>query len=178
MTSKLIPRSRIKLGQYFLGIGRLNKFHQHDWPFVTTPLTQLNIFESKEGAIDTGIEYSYLLPTSRYWDLTVGVTNGRTFGHSHGDGPIPLWPTTYARLATYLEPFSRPTEIGVSTLYRQANDGKKFTFAGLDLTSKLRQGRILRSLIHSGNMVEETKPLMVKRLKRLQYICMHNTALC
>ena len=44
-TSKLIPRSRLKMGQYFLAIGRLNKFHQHDWPFVITPLTQLNVFE-------------------------------------------------------------------------------------------------------------------------------------
>ena len=157
-TSKIVPRSRIKLGQYFLGIGRLNKFHQHDWPFITVPLTQLDIFDSKEGIIDTGIEYSYLLPTESYWDLTVGVTNGRTFGHSHGDGPIPLWPTTYGRLSTYFEPFGLQTETGFSVLYRETNKKLKTTLLGYDITSKKRYGQILRYLLQGEVWWKRTKP--------------------
>ena len=167
MTSKIIPRSRIKLGQYFLGIGRLNKFHQHDWPFITVPLTQLNIFDSKEGIIDTGIEYSYLLPSSRYWDLTFGVTNGRTFGHSHGDGPLPLWPTTYARLSTYLEILGLMTETGVSTLYRQANNQTKTTLVGYDLTSKMRYGQILRYLIQGEIWWKRIEPKLGEKSEML-----------
>lgn len=34
----LIPRSTIKVGKFFLGLGRLNRFHRHDWYFTNTPL--------------------------------------------------------------------------------------------------------------------------------------------
>ena len=36
-SSKLIPRGRVKVGQFFLGIGRLNQIHQHDWVFTRAP---------------------------------------------------------------------------------------------------------------------------------------------
>src|SRR3990172_3242180 len=81
-SSKLIPRSRIRLGQFFLGVGRLNQMHRHDWPFTNTPRVQKKIFSGDEGLLDTGLEYSLLLPVPFYLDLTLGITSGYTFGHS------------------------------------------------------------------------------------------------
>ena len=36
-SSKLVPRSTIKVGQFFLGVGRLNRIHRHEWPFISAP---------------------------------------------------------------------------------------------------------------------------------------------
>src|SRR5436309_5351 len=43
-STKLIPRSRFRVGQYFLSVGRLNQFHRHDWPFTSAPTVQENFF--------------------------------------------------------------------------------------------------------------------------------------
>ena len=48
-------------GQVFLNVGRLNGFHQHDWPFATAPRMQRDFFSPAEdtvhaeGASDTGV---------------------------------------------------------------------------------------------------------------------------
>ena len=34
-TNKIVDGMRFKLGQFFLGVGRINQVHQHDWPFIT-----------------------------------------------------------------------------------------------------------------------------------------------
>src|SRR3989338_6739695 len=53
-SSKLVPRSRIKVGQYFLGIGRLNRIHRHEWNFISAPEVHQRFFGS-EGLLDTGL---------------------------------------------------------------------------------------------------------------------------
>ena len=78
-SSKLLQGLRFKLGTFFLGVGRLNQFHQHDWPFISAPRVQSEFF-ADEGIHDTGLEVSYLLPTDHYWDITVGVTDGYQWG--------------------------------------------------------------------------------------------------
>lgn len=148
-SSKLIPRSRFRIGQYFLGIGRLNQFHRHDWPFISAPKVHSD-FLNEEGIQDTGIEYAYLLPTSFYLDLTVGITNGWVFGHSHTQGTKPNVPTHYARLATYVDLFSDGgMQTGLNYLGRKDSAGENTTLLGLDLTAKWRQDKILRFLLQS-----------------------------
>ncbi|MBO9668062.1 MAG: hypothetical protein J7501_14775, partial [Bdellovibrio sp.] len=100
-SSKLIPDLRFKLGTFFLGVGRLNQFHQHDWPFISAPKVQSTFF-ADEGVHDTGLEFTYLLPTDSYWDITLGVTNGYQFGE---DDPQekPDAPTHYIRPSTFID---------------------------------------------------------------------------
>src|SRR5690606_122720 len=76
-SSKLLNRVRMKLGQYFLGIGRLNRFHRHDWPFTLVPKVHSTFFDSNgEGVVDTGVEVSWLIPASFFLEWTLGITNG------------------------------------------------------------------------------------------------------
>ncbi|MBM4254128.1 MAG: hypothetical protein FJ146_19350 [Deltaproteobacteria bacterium] len=138
-SSKLIPRSRFRLGQFFLGLGRLNHFHRHDWPVVTAPKSQLEFFGS-EGAFDTGAEYTYLAPLPFFLELTAGVTNGWTYGHVHNAGVKPRVPTTYGRAATYLSlPAGGGMQTAVNYLTRKSAQGDSMTLSGIDLTAKWRQ---------------------------------------
>lgn len=135
-STKLIPRSRFRLGQYFLGIGRLNQFHRHDWPFITAPKVHRNFF-GQEGLLDTGVEYSYLTPLPFYLDLTVGITNGWTFGHTHTQGLQPKMPTHYLRAVTYFNlPWNGGTQVGLNYVGRVDSTGQQTLIAGFDITAK------------------------------------------
>jgi len=81
----LIPKTNIRLGLMFPDVGRLNGIHQHDWPFTTTPLVH-NELLGEEGLLDTGIEFRYLFPWTFWQELSIGIYNGKTFGHSHAHG--------------------------------------------------------------------------------------------
>ncbi len=156
-SSKLIPRSRFKIGQFFLGIGRLNRFHQHDWPFIRAPKVHETFFDS-EGVFDSGVEYGYLLPTEFYLDLTIGVTSGYRYGHAHTSGSKPLVPTHYMRLASFKEISSTDGLLySINYLGRvdeQKNDMKIF---GLETVVKLRTGKILNYLFQSEIWFRNTK---------------------
>lgn len=149
-SSRLIPRSRFQVGQFFLGVGRLNQIHQHDWPFIRAPKVHQTFFDS-EGVFDSGLQYSYLLPTSRYWELSAGVTSGYRYGHAHTAGSKPRSPTHYFRAETFNE-FSASTDglkVGVNYLGRiddQQNDTK---IGGLDVVAKWREGKRLVWMIQS-----------------------------
>lgn len=145
-STKLIPRSRFRLGQFFLGFGRLNRFHRHDWPFTTAPTVITDFFQAQEGVLDSGAEYSYLLPTSFYLDFTAGITNGWVFGHAHTLGKKPALPTHYARLATYTGLGSGGAEAGLNYVGRKDEDGTRFSYLGLDLTAKWREEQRLKWL--------------------------------
>lgn len=148
-SSKLIPRSRFKVGQFFLGVGRLNRFHRHDWPFTTAPYVHRTVF-ADEAASDTGVEFGTLLPLPFYLDLTLGITNGWVFGHAHTLGNKPLFPTHYARLVTYQDLFSGGgTETGLNYLGRRSDTGINMTLLGLDSTAKWRTGKTLTFLLQS-----------------------------
>lgn len=156
-STKLIPQSKFKIGKFFLGVGRLNGFHQHDWPFISAPKVHReflvpgseNSFQA-EGASDSGAEYSWLLPTDRFYELTLGITNGYCFGHCHKEGERPPLPLVYLHPTTFFE-----TEagggylIGASFLARTNASGQKTQLYGLDLTYKRREARTLALLVQS-----------------------------
>jgi len=145
-SSKLIPRTNFKLGQFFLGIGRINRFHQHDWPFTRAPKVHRSFF-AKEGIFDSGLEVNYILPSLSGSNLTMGLTSGHKYGHSHTEGAKPKTPTHYARYSHFLE-FDSLTglDIGTSYLGRQDALSNKMSLLGLDLTFKHRVGRHLDKL--------------------------------
>jgi hypothetical protein len=142
-STKMIPRSRFKIGQFFLGIGRLNHIHQHDWAFTEAPKVH-ETFLGDEGVFDAGVEYGYLLPTEFYLDLTVGVTSGHRFGHAHTSGSKPLVPTHYLKLATFSE-FSSTNGLLFSLSYLGRTDEQKnqIKLTGAELVAKWREGKRL-----------------------------------
>ena len=137
-SAKLIDGFRFKLGQFFLGVGRVNQTHQHDWPFISPTVLQRELFASDEGVIDTGLEFAALLPLPFYLDLTVGVTNGRDFGHSHVEDDLPKTPTHYVRMVSFKEIGPMPTQFGVNFLGRTSAIGERMQLWGLDVAAKLR----------------------------------------
>lgn len=146
-SSTLIPRSNIRLGQFFLGIGRLNRLHRHEWPIIFAPRVQKEFF-GPEGALDSGLEYSYLAPLPFFLQATVGVGNGWTYGHSHDEGEKPKQPTHYARLASYFElGAGGGAETGLNFLSRTAASGERMTLMGLDFTAKWREASVLNVLL-------------------------------
>jgi hypothetical protein len=146
-SSVLIPRSNLRFGQYFLGIGRLNRFHRHEWPMIETPLVHKRFFD-EEGVLDTGIEYSYLVPVDLYLEVTAGVTNGFVYGHSHSEGEKPKSPTQYARVASSIPlPLQGYSQIGINYLTRTDSAGLKAVIFGSDFTAKWRTGRTLDFLL-------------------------------
>lgn len=149
-STKLIPRSRFRVGQFFLGVGRLNQFHQHDWPFITAPKIHRTVFHANEGALDTGGEYTYLLPLPFFLEITGGLTNGFIFGHDHGAGTRPLMPTHYLRGATYAGlPGDGGAQIGLNYIGRTDDAGKKLTLLGVDLTAKWKEATVTQMLFQS-----------------------------
>jgi len=157
-TSKLIPRSNIRVGQFFLGVGRLNRFHRHEWPMVYAPRVH-EAFFGAEGALDSGIEYSYLAPLPFYLEATVGVTNGWTYGHSHNEGEKPKKPTHYGRLATYLDlPLEGGAQVAYNFLSRTDAANDKTTLNGIDLTAKWRGGGVLNFLLQGEAWLRDKEP--------------------
>jgi hypothetical protein len=148
-SSKLIPSSRIKAGKFFLGVGRLNQFHQHDWPFVSAPRVQSEFF-ADEGITDSGLEYSVLLPTDSYWDITFGVTNGYSWGESEVPPEKPDIPTHYIHPVNFVD-FGETGALqwGMNYLGRTDAAGIKTQLYGLDFVFKKMTAKTLDFLFQS-----------------------------
>lgn len=147
-SSKLIPNLRFKAGMFFLGVGRLNQFHQHDWAFISAPKVQSEFF-ADEGVHDTGLEFTYLLPTDSYWDITVGVTDGYQFGEED-TVEKPHVPTHYIRPSTFIDfGDAGGLQIGFNYLGRTDGQGLQTQLTGLDFVFKKKEGNFNRWLFQS-----------------------------
>lgn len=178
-SSKLIPRSRFKTGKFLLGVGRVNQFHQHDWPFITAPRVQREFFNTKESttvdaesASDTGFEFSTLLPLPFYLDLTLGVTNGYCWGHCHGEELRPATPVHYVRPATFISFGESGSGLlfALNYLGHKEGTGLKRTLIGMDATYKSREGKNLKWLIQSeiwNQNIEESNDPEIENGSRL-----------
>jgi uncharacterized coiled-coil protein SlyX len=66
----LLPRdTSLKLGKFFVGFGKHNLLHAHQFPFIDRPLINQATF-GDEGLKEPGLGLSYLLPTSWFSELT------------------------------------------------------------------------------------------------------------
>ena len=148
-SSKLLPRTNLRLGKFFLSIGRLNRFHRHDWAFMDAPKVH-RVFFGAEGIFDSGLEYSLVLPFQHTFNLTAGVTSGYQFGHSHTAGAKPKVPTHYFRFSTFF-PFKTTSgmDLGFSYLGRVDAHNNEEGYAGVDLTAKWKGVRKNRWLLQS-----------------------------
>ena len=148
-SSKIIPRGRFRIGQMFPSFGRLQRFHQHDWPFISAPEAHTRFFDD-EGIIDTGAELSYLLPLPHFVELTLGVTSGWTFGHTHNEGAKPNVPTHFSRLATSFGVGGLgDAELGLNYVSRTSFEDTETNLFGLDFVAKKRNARTLKYLAQS-----------------------------
>lgn len=156
-SNKIIPGVRAKVGQFFLGVGKLNPAHQHDWAFTLSPMFQRSFFDD-EGVFDSGLEVAGLLPLPFYADLTVGLTSGHRYGHSHTAGSKPDAPTHYARLSFFTE-FGAASgfEYALNYLGRTDAAGTALKLAGLDLTYKVRRAKMLSYLLQSEIWYKDEK---------------------
>lgn len=157
-SSKLIPRAKFRAGKFFLAVGRLNSVHRHDWPFTSAPKVHETFFHS-EAVNDTGVEFNVMLPTSFYWSVTAGLTNGRTFGHAHDLGEKPEVPVHYIRSAHYWDlPQQGGLQVGFNYLGRTNAAGTEFTYLGIDSVAKWREGSFFRWLIQSEIWMRTQSP--------------------
>jgi hypothetical protein len=148
-SSRLLPRTKFRIGQYFLGVGRLNHFHRHEWPFVSAPLIHSKLF-GDEGVIDTGGELAWIAPLPFYMDVTAGIANGWVFGHTHDAGAKPRQPTQYTRIGSYSDlPYDGGIQWGSTLLRRMDAWGGSTMIAGIDATAKWREGTYLKWLVQS-----------------------------
>lgn len=162
-SSKLFNLSTVKIGKFFMGFGRLNRFHRHDWVFTEAPLVQKSFF-GNEGAKDTGFEIKRNL-VSIGSTLTVGLTSGNEFNHNedhdhdhsgsnsseeHDHSKMAKTPTTYLRYAKFWD-FSttRGLEVGLNYVNRMDAESKKYQYSGLDLVYKNRVGKFVQTLIQA-----------------------------
>lgn len=143
-SSKLVPRTSFKIGKFLLGVGRLNQVHRHDWPFTEAPKSHREFF-ADESASDTGAELRFLLPTRRYMDLTVGVTDGYCYGHCHVEGDRPKRPLFYLRPSVFFDQGGGSGILmGLNFLSRKNHTGVQTDLFGFDLVHKVREGRNLK----------------------------------
>lgn len=148
-TSKLVPNSRLRFGKFLLNVGLLNSTHQHDWAFISAPKVQAE-FLSEENISDTGAEFTTQLPLEGHWDLTLGMTNGYTFGHSHEEGEAPKVPTHYIRPVNIADLGETGTlQWGLNYLGRTDADTVQTQLYGLDFLfkspEKASQGFLLQA---------------------------------
>lgn len=157
----------LKVGQFFLGVGRLNQIHQHDWPFLTTPLIHSTVMDSEEGALDTGLETKWLSPWFPATEISLGVTNGWTFGHSHTKGTKPREPLIYARVTVFgdseLLGFTNAASgvlLGASWVRRRPDRkaDSDLDLFGVDLTLKIREANRLLWLWTSEGWYRRLQP--------------------
>lgn len=156
---KLFDGSTIKLGKFFLGFGRLNRFHRHDWIFTDAPVYHQDFF-GFEGVKDTGVEYTKLAGGDWNTKATIGVTTGQEFNHVHGhdhededdheDEGSPHTPTGYIRISNFFEfTTQHGLEAGLNYVSRTDGEGTRFYYAGLDFIYKDREGRVLNNVIQA-----------------------------
>ena len=136
-SNKLFSGLSVRAGQFFLGVGRLNRIHRHDWPFISSPKVVEEYF-GDEGILDSGLEMSYLAPLLFYLNITAGVTNGRTFGHSCGEtGEKPKVPTHYVRVGSFVDAEDAlALSLGLSFLGNENSKGEDKKLFGFDATAK------------------------------------------
>lgn len=159
ISNSLLENTVFKVGKYFLGFGRINRFHRHDWVFTDAPIIQKAFF-GNEGVKDTGIELKFNLP-SLTSTLTVGITGGQEFNHvvhDHGDNDEDdsshtkkgKSPTGYLRWA-YFHEFStlKGFELGANILNRRDEESIAYQYAGIDFIYKDRIGKVVENLIQA-----------------------------
>ncbi len=154
-SSNIIAGDTIRIGQFFLGVGKLNRIHRHEWAFTTAPFFFEEFFND-EGVVDTGVEYIARIGTALNLQLTAGITKGAEFSHQHEEheheneeehGGNAQWPTHYFRLGGFWEmTTTQGLEYGLNHLIKKDAEKTVGRYSGLDITYKKRVGKVLETM--------------------------------
>ena len=153
---------QIKAGKYLVGFGQLNIVHPHAWAFVERPLFH-QVYFGPDGFNDIGFNFSFILPTSFYSNLDLGIFKGD--GIAHGELADPTEesiadhrgrsPIFVGRLGTFFA-LSDYSDLGVGlngsfgvhakmdlnalgdTTAAMINKSLNYTYTGLDFKFKYR----------------------------------------
>ncbi|MFU8896200.1 MAG: zinc-regulated TonB-dependent outer membrane receptor [Gammaproteobacteria bacterium] len=80
ITTRALPAGlQAKFGKFLSDVGYINKQHPHSWDFSDRPLVNELLF-SDHGLQETGIQLSWLAPTTQYLRLGVEALQGETSG--------------------------------------------------------------------------------------------------
>ncbi len=157
--STIIPRTNIRLGRMFPDVGRINGIHQHDWYFTTPPIVHEKLL-AYEGILDDGIEFHFLFPWFFWQELSLGIFNGKMFGHAHDEGERKQNPLYTLHLKQFF-PISEywGTQFGFSFLrwHPDTNPRKWNEQFGLDFFLKFSQGKLKSFIFQSEIWYRETK---------------------
>lgn len=156
---RVLEQANLKVGKFFLGFGRLNRFHRHDWIFTEAPMYHKAFF-GNEGVKDTGLEYSKIVGGDLNWKATIGLVSGQEFDHIHEhdhDGveeeehsEQPYAPTGYLRLSGFHEFTTQEgLEVGLNFITRSDEEGARYHFAGIDFIYKDRFNQFVRNLVQA-----------------------------
>lgn len=168
-TSMLIPHTRVRMGQFFLPIGRLNSTHRHEWPFIFAPEVQKSFF-GNEGIADSGFEFTSQLPTSHPFEVSMGMTQGWTFGHTHNEGFKPKVPTHYARFSTFFDLKQKGgLQTSINALRRVDSNNIDTTLIGLDSMLKWRERKTLPFLLQAELWWRSIKPFRERSSEAVGY---------
>jgi hypothetical protein len=165
-SSTFIPGHRLKFGKFFLAYGRLNQFHQHDWPITLAPRVHDEIF-SFEGISQPGLEVAKTLNLPVYIDITMGIVDGKQWSHEHHheeedheENFTPSHPTFYIHPVTFFDfGQGQGLQLGASFLKRDDIEKRETEIKSLDITFKKRTGALLETLfqfeLHSEYSYEQ-----------------------
>ncbi len=89
-TSSLPWGLTLSAGRFMSGIGRLNRQHSHNWDFIDTPLVYEKFFGG-HGVKETGLQLTWLAPTSFYLLFGAELANGENemLSNSIGGAELP-----------------------------------------------------------------------------------------
>ena len=139
-----IPNTSVKLGKFFIDAGRLNTIHRHDWSFTTTPIVHEELLD-EEAVENTGAEFRILMPWPFWQELSLGVFNGKTFGHSHSEGGIKQNPLITAHLKQFVHLGNNwGTQLGFTYLRWHPTENKRRVShqSGIDFMLKWKRGKL------------------------------------
>jgi len=144
------PSLQLRLGRERVPTMLFNQLDGHELPFVTRPLAIARLF-GNHGLIEDGARLSYLLPTSQYINVDLGVYNSRNNmafdGGASGDR---LW---MGRLNGYNSWNEDRDELSWGLGYlRGPNDehGHKIDVASVDLHYQHLKDQFTRTFVDAG----------------------------
>ena len=159
-SSTVFSGHRLKLGQFFLNTGKMNKTHRHEWNMTSAPLFFYKYF-GEEGVLDKGIEYTHFIGADANLTLVLGLTKGNQFAHLHVEDEHEheeegeekqnaMEPTRYIRLGSFIEHTTTiGTEIGLNYIGRRDAEKTAWHYAGIDITHKQREAKTLSFLFQA-----------------------------
>lgn len=121
----------LRIGKFFLPIGRLNQTRRSAWAFNSPPLAFARFFDPA-GVADTGFDFNYRI-TSQI-EIRTGLTNGYRFDSSiQNGGTRPMTPTHYLRPQIRFHIGENDLTTGLNYLARVSDTGEQMRLGGIDL---------------------------------------------